>query len=192
MHACAQCVRAQWWPAIVFRSWAAWKRFGLPLPRPETKEKLHSAANADYSSGLYKSTSLPLPAKGHFIVHYLGPSLSYALLRNDQVRVRLTLHVGVRDCACVHRIASVLSPCSRRAMILYVPAARAGYYAAFSAAGSKRPRHSGANGRGRHDREAERARRHRRGRSDRWIRHGTLSRSRIQSGCRPSSRGIRV
>jgi len=66
-----------WWPAVVFRSWAAWRRFGLPWPRPETTaEQQQRAANAEYSSGLCKSTSLPLPAPGYCIVHFLGPLLS--------------------------------------------------------------------------------------------------------------------
>jgi hypothetical protein len=78
-----------WWPATVFRSWAAWQRFGLPLPRPETTDELKQrAANAAYSSGLCKSTSLPLPAPGYYIVHFLGPVLSYALLRNDEAVMR--------------------------------------------------------------------------------------------------------
>ena len=78
-----------WWPATVFRSWAAWQRFGLPLPRPETTDELKQrAANAAYSSGLCKSTSLPLPAPGYYIVHFLGPVLSYALIRNDETVMR--------------------------------------------------------------------------------------------------------
>jgi hypothetical protein len=37
---------------------------------------------------LCKSTSLPLPAPGYCIVHFLGPVLSYALLRNDETVMR--------------------------------------------------------------------------------------------------------
>jgi hypothetical protein len=62
---------------VVFRSWAAWRRFGLPLPRPETTEELkRRAAAAEYASGLCKKSNLPLPAPGYCIVHFLGPSLS--------------------------------------------------------------------------------------------------------------------
>ena len=84
-----------WWPALVFRSWAAWRRFGLPLPKPETTiEQQQRASTADFAAGLCKSTALPLPAKGYFIVHFLGPSLSYALLRNDQAAMRLFVGGG--------------------------------------------------------------------------------------------------
>ena len=66
-----------WWPCVVFRSWAAWQRFGLPWPRPETTDELKKrAASSDYASGLCKKTQLPLPAPGFCIVHFLGPLLS--------------------------------------------------------------------------------------------------------------------
>ena len=78
------------WPAVVFRRWAAWRRFGLPLPRCEvTAELKRRTANAEYCSGLCKGTSLPLPAPGFCIVHFLGPSLSYGIVRNDMTVMRL-------------------------------------------------------------------------------------------------------
>ena len=41
-----------WWPCVIFRSWSAWQRFGLPWPRPETTDELKKrAASADYASG---------------------------------------------------------------------------------------------------------------------------------------------
>jgi hypothetical protein len=39
------------WPALVFRSWAAWRHFGLPLPRTETAAEMKRRfANVDCTS----------------------------------------------------------------------------------------------------------------------------------------------
>ena len=80
-----------WWPAIVFRGWAAWRRHGLPLPLPESAEELKQrAAKAELASnGICKGTMLPLPAQGYWIVHFLGPQISYALMHNDEGVLRL-------------------------------------------------------------------------------------------------------
>ena len=78
-----------WWPAVVFRGWAAWRRYGLPMPRPESAKHGKPSSNDDVSSsGLCKGSQLPLPAHGYWIVHFLGQTCTYALLRNDETVMR--------------------------------------------------------------------------------------------------------
>ena len=55
-----------WWPAVVFRSWTAWRKFGLQVPQPESVQefKRRLACSDVGSTALCKSTSLPIPAQG--------------------------------------------------------------------------------------------------------------------------------
>ena len=92
----AKCDGYPWWPAVVFRSWSAWRRWEIPWPTsPTAKEQRRALNNPNCRS--ISSRGLPNPAPGYMILYFHGPRVWYGVLLNDPSRVRYFAHVPKVD-----------------------------------------------------------------------------------------------